>query len=354
MADLLMEIVKEVQAQGIQNIYRRNVERVLAALQVTTDFWKVVDYSDLPVPYASAIIKALAERGLVKIENDEILLTEKGWEVIREYNIGPYKDFSCEACQGRGVPFYKNIEFYRTFVEIAKDRPEPVQQFDQGAVTPETTVSRVLHMDMRGDIEGKEIIVMGAEDDLTGLAIALYGGYKRLLIIDIDERLIEFDNKIIKELGLKNVEARVHDLRNPYTDEFLGKFDVFVTDPPETFAAFKAFIARGIATIKDHGGAGYFGLTLRDSSIFRWQKFQKELLRIGAVITDIIQDFNDYMNWGYHEETKAAQVAPVKKAPQDIWYRSAWYRIELLPGFERTNEPISDEVFYLDEEGSTT
>ena len=352
--DKLVEILEEVKKEGIQNLYRRNIERVLSALRVTNDFWKIIDYSDLPVPYASKIIEVLKRKGLVKITDDAIILTDEGNQLIEEYQIGPYKDYSCKACQGRGVPFYEKIEFYRQFVELAKDRPKPIQAYDQGAVTPETTVARVLHMDMRGDIEGKEIIVMGAEDDLTGLALALYGGYKRLVIIDIDERLIEFDNKIIQKLGLKNVEAKVHDLRNPYTEEFLGKFDVFVTDPPETFAAFKAFIARGIATIKDFGGAGYFGLTLRDSSIYRWQKFQKELLRIGAVITEIIQDFNHYMNWEYHGETKAAKISPVKSLPKDIWYRSAWYRIELLPGFERTNEPISDEVFYLDEEGSTT
>ena len=39
-----MEILKDVQSKGIKNVYRRNIERVLSALQVTTDFWKVVDY----------------------------------------------------------------------------------------------------------------------------------------------------------------------------------------------------------------------------------------------------------------------------------------------------------------------
>jgi predicted methyltransferase len=50
----------------------------------------------------------------------------------------------------------------------------------------------------------------------------------------------------------------------------------------------------------------------------------------------------------------AAELAPVKREPKTIWYKSAWYRIEALPGFKRWNEPISDEVFYIDEEGSTT
>lgn len=353
---VLQQIAKEVYEETKVRLHARNVERVIQALLKTGDFWKVVDYSDLPVPAASGIIKRLLSEGYVFIdENDNILLTQKGIDLVKELGIESFEDYSCSACEGRGIPFYGDKELYRTFVEIAKDRPTPVQQYDQGSVTPETTISRVLFLDSRGDLRGKEVIVMGAEDDLTGLAIALTRKAKRVVIIDIDERLIDFDNRIIKDLGIDNAEAMVWDLRNPYTEDFLGKFDVFITDPPETFAAFRAFIGRGIATLKDAGCAGYFGLTLRDSSIFRWKEFQETLINeYGVVITDIVQDFNHYMNWEYHPETRAAQIAPVKKNPTDIWYRSAWYRIETLPGFKRWNEPISDEVFYLDEESSTT
>ncbi len=69
---------------------------------------------------------------------------------------------------------------------------------------------------------------------------------------------------------------------------------------------------------------------------------------IGVVITDIIQDFNEYITWDYHKETKAYKLAPVKKDPEGI------YRIEALPGFTRWNGEITDDMFYLDEEGSTT
>ena len=94
---------------------------------------------------------------------------------------------------------------------------------------------------------------------------------------------------------------------------------------------------------------------MRDSSVYRWREFQKILTsEIGVVITDIIQDFNNYITGDYHKETKAYEIAPVKKDPEGIWYRSAWYRIEALPGFSRWNGIISDEDLYLDEEGSTT
>ncbi len=358
MIEIIEKIAKEASEKTNIKLYRRSVERILAALQVSSDFWKIVDYADQPVPAASEIIKLLIREGFVTIENEELYLTEKGLELIKELGIPPYVDYTCQACEGRGIPFYANKDWYRTFLQLTKDRPKAIQEFDQGSVTPETTISRVLFLDSREDLRDRDILVMGAEDDLTGLAVALTGLPRRVLILDIDERAIEFDNKIFKELGITNAEAKVFDLRNPFPDEWIGAFDVFITDPPETVKAFKAFIARGIAALKGEGSAGYFGLTLRDSSINRWQQFQRALLNdYGMVITDIIQDFNAYMNWEYHEQTRAAQIAPVKKSPTDIWYRSAWYRIEALPGFKGENEQIKDEVFrelYLDEEGSTT
>jgi len=354
--DLLREVATAVQEETKVRLHRRNVERVLSALLTEKDFWKIIDLSDLPVPAVAGIVNRFLQEGILFTDDREnLLLTQKGYDLIADLGINPVVDYSCQACEGRGYPFHVDKEFYRTFVELAKDRPEPVRDFDQGAVTPETTVARVLFIESRGDLAGKDIIVMGAEDDLTGLAVALRGKAKSVLVIDIDERLIEYDNRIFKELGIDNARAMVWDLRKPYGDDMLGKFDVFITDPPETFAAFRAFIGRGIATLREEGCAGYFGLTLRDSSIFRWKEFQEILIKeYGTVITDIIQDFNHYMNWQYHDETRAAEIAPVKRGPSDIWYRSAWYRIETLPGFKRWNDPISDEVFYLDEEGSTT
>ncbi len=354
--DLLKEIAREVQKETKVRLHRRNVERVLSAVLTERDFWKIIDLSDLPVPAVSGIIKQFIREGIIFTDDSEnVLLTQKGYDLVSDLGISGLADYSCPSCEGRGYPFHIDKEFYRKFVELAKDRPDPVREYDQGAVTPETTVSRVLFLESRGDLEGKDVIVMGAEDDLTGLAVALRGKAKSVLVIDIDERLIEYDNRVFKELSIENAKAMVWDLRNPFEEDIIGKFDVFITDPPETFAAFRSFIGRGIATLKEEGCAGYFGLTLRDSSIFRWKEFQEILIgEYGTVITDIVQDFNHYMNWGYHDETRAAQIAPVKKPPADIWYRSAWYRIETLPGFKRWNEPISDEVFYLDEEGSTT
>ncbi len=352
----LVDVLREHAAAQKLRLHEKNVIRLLAALLATADFWQIIDYADLPVPTGVLILKELQQRGIVTIDPERgIFLTEPGRQWIAQLHIAPPVSAHCPACEGRGYAYWSDKEFYRRFIEIAKDRPKPLRDYDQASVTPETTVARIQMLRHLGDLHQKEIIVLGAEDDLTGLAIALTGQARRVLILDIDDRLIEFDRTVIAELGLANAEAQVFDLRQPLPAEWIGRFDVFITDPPETHSAFRAFVARGIATLKGEGYSGYFGLTLRDASIFRWQEFQRILLHdLGVVVTDIIRNFNHYMNWPYHSETLAARIAPVRKPPQDIWYRSFWYRIETLPGFARWNEPIQTEDLYLDEEGSTT
>ncbi len=355
LSELVAHLQQQAAAQKLR-LHEKNVYRILSALLATSDFWQLIDYADVPVPTGVLIVRELEQQGYVTIDSENgIFLTDQGRELVEKFHLVAPVNAHCPACEGRGYAYWLDKEFYRRFIEIAKDRPKPLRNYDQASVTPETTVARVQMLKHLGDLHQKEIIVLGAEDDLTGLAIAMTRLARRVLILDIDDRLIEFDRTIIAELGLTNAEAHVFDLRQPLPDEWVGAFDVFITDPPETHSAFRAFVARGIATLRGEGYSGYFGLTLRDASIFRWQEFQRILLNdLGVVVTDIIRNFNHYMNWPYHSETLAARIAPVKQPPRTIWYRSFWYRIETLPGFTRWNEPIQTDALYLDEEGSTT
>ncbi len=350
------EVTKET---GIE-VFPQQVEQFLGAFSVTESFWTACGIAHIPVPVASALAKKMLNEGY--LEHDEsdqfLLLTEKGKQAISDIFPDQFLSYKCPVCNGRTVDISSVPHWWRQFREIAENRPEPVQDYDQAYVTPETTLSRVIFLDMRGDLRGKKILVMGAEDDLTGLAIALTGLPQEVMILDIDERLINFDKEWIKKLNLKNVHAEVFDLRNPFPQEWKNRYDVFITDPPETPLAFKAFIGRGVWALKGKGSVGYFGLTLQDSSLTRWYRLQNTLLQDWkAVITDIIQDFNEYVPWQYHANTKAMKLAPVKEIPSQVWYRSAWYRIILLGEEAGSNEPLSEkalEELYLDEISSTT
>ncbi len=357
-----MATIKEIaqlveQETGIKTL-PRHIERILEALLATGDFWQVSGNAHLPVPVVASAIKHMQDAGWVNVSDDKIELTADGLRVAQEAGLSALPSYKCPRCGGRGIDYTARPDWWNQFKEIIQERPEPIQQYDQAYVTPETTISRVLMLEERGDLRNRRILVMGAEDDLTGLAVALTGLAKEVLILDIDERLINFDNHWIQKLNLPNARAQVFDLRKPFPEEWLRHFDVFITDPPETLMAFKAFIGRGVAALKGAGSAGYFGLTLQDSSMARWQQLQRMLLdEWDMVITDIKQDFNEYVPWPYHQETKAQRLAPVKVGPSDIWYRSAWYRVELLSDGKGINEAFDEGVLkelYLDEESSTT
>ena len=339
-------------------VYPRMVEQMMRALCSSSDFWEAIDRANMPVVFAAAVVRALMEADLLKAHHGQLQWTPKGRELVEALGLRPFPHYQCLNCEGRGLvpPYHK--PWAEAFMKYESHRPAPRQEYDQGSVTPATTLARVALMEQRGDLDGKDILVMGAEDDLMGLAIGLTRRARKVVVLDIDERIIAFEKEIIQKEGLTNIHPQVFDLRNPFPAEWEGGFDIFLTDPPETLPAFKAFIARGVAALKGPGAAGYFGLTLRDSSLYRWRKFQQEMVStMGMVITDIIQDFNHYMNWGYHEATRASALNPAGAPPRQIWYKSAWYRIEALPGFQGSNEPIQPEVFeslYSDDEGVTT
>jgi predicted methyltransferase len=66
------------------------------------------------------------------------------------------------------------------------------------------------------------------------------------VVFEIDARLVEFLTEQAQRARWP-LRAYVHDLRQPIPDEFLGKFDVFVTDPLETVEGFWLFVEQGLS-----------------------------------------------------------------------------------------------------------
>ncbi len=350
-----MEILEQIAREAEENTqvpaYPRSVEKVIAAVMSSSDFWKIVDLSDEPLPLVAEILKLLNKRDLVVFEGDQILLTEAGAELASKAKIEPFASHVCPRCKGRGVVIDDLKEAYEKFLKIQEERPPAIHQFDQGYVTPENTFARVALADSRGDLRGKKVIVLG-DDDLMSIALALSGLPEKVTILEIDERLVNFIKEVSDKYNL-GIDARVHDLRQPLPEDVVGAYDTFFTDPPETVEAIKAFVGRGVATLKAERCAGYFGVTRRESSLDKWRRIQKVLLDMGLVITDLIHNFNEYVNWDYYEEMRGWQLTPVKKAPEDIWYRSTQFRVETVRGFKGFNEPIVGDI-YNDAESSTT
>lgn len=343
-------IAKEVSDRSKITVTPKDVERLFGALGKTGLPWELADFSDFPVPAVFESMKVLSENGLVSISDGGFKLTPKGREVTN--HVHPVEDISCSFCEGRGIDLGEFSEIGKRFLRIQRLRPQAIRRFDQGYVTPKTTLSRLAISYERGDIAGKEIIVLG-DDDLMSIVLGLSGLPKRITVVEIDERLTDFIKSTAKKEGFQ-VEVQGFDLRHPLPKEYIKRYDTFFTDPPETLKAADAFIGRGISALRAPGSAGYFGFTRREASLTKWHGIQKMLLKYRIVFTDIIHNFNEYVNWGYEEETRAWRLSPVKVRPKKNWYRSALYRFETLPGFKGNLKDYGRENIYEDEESSTT
>jgi len=349
----LRKLAGDVRVKTSYAFTERDGERILAAILSSEDIWRVIDLSDVPMMALCEAIRAMRAAGWVEFTESRIRLTDPGRKLVQELGIAPALEFRCGRCRGRGLELGPVAKIADRFKEIARSRPEAIQTYDQGYVTEESTLYRVAFMWARGDLAGKELLVLG-DDDLVSLACALTGIPRRVVMLDIDERIVQFVRDVARAEGLE-VEALQHDLREPLPEELLSAFDTFFCDPTESLRGFLAFAGRGISALRGPGSAGYMGLTRREASLSKWRAIQKELISSGAAITDIRDDFHDYVNWPYIETMRAWGHLPVKRVPgrDEPWYRSALIRIELVEPPKVENVRLEGDIF-TDPEAATT
>jgi len=338
--------------QGIP-VVERDVGRVLAAALTSGDIWRIVDLAGIPVLATCEALKSLSEEGWVAFINERVVVTEKGKEEAKRLGISPLLELRCPHCRGRGLELSPFWGLLREFRRLAQNRPEASQEFDQGYVTEETTVARIALLFARGDLAGKEILVLG-DDDLVSLAAALSRLPKRVAVLDVDPRIVGFLREVAQTENL-GLEVYQHDLREPLPSELLRRFDAFICDPTESFRGYLAFAQRGISSLRGPGCAGYLGLTRLEASLAKWRRIELALLEAGAVITDLFPNFHEYVNWPYIETMRAWPHLPVKRVPGKFepWYRSALIRIELVEEPKVENVRYEGDIF-TDEEAATT
>jgi len=349
----LKEIVERARQGAKVPIVERDVERALSALLASEDIWRVIDLSQVPVMALVQVLSALKDTGLLDWDGGRLVLTPDGKRFAEAEELGPRLELKCPHCGGRGTTLGPVEEIVEKFKDIAANRPEAIQDYDQGYVTEETTLHRVAFMWSRGDLYGKELIVLG-DDDLVSIAAALTRTPKKVVVLEIDQRLVDFIRDVAAKEGLP-IEVVQHDLREPLPANIRGKFDTFFCDPTESLRGFVMFAERGIAALRGPGAAGYLGLTHCEASYDKWREIQRFLLDAGAVIAELRDAFHDYVNWPYIDHMRSWPHLPVHRIPgrDEIWYRSALIRVEVVKGPAIEERRYEGDIF-ADEEAATT
>ncbi len=337
---------------------RRIINQIIQFLSSgETSVYRLIDAQDSSLPEFMEILDELSTDDIIIFDSGRVRLSEKGEELAKELK-ATNVDVRCVCCDGTGYSVAKEFEeILAKYKEIAKNRPETCEMYDQGFLGAEDVLRRVEFMYERGDLLNSKIFVVG-DDDLFSIASTLTGFPKKVSVIDIDDRLIEFINSVADEFSLP-VEAEVCDAQEELPEKFRGKYDVFVTDPVETIPGLKLFLSRGVSALKGEGCAGYFGITTLEASRKKWYEIQEIIHDMGFVITDLRRKFSVYpeeeKNFFRYQE-KLPIVQKLNAKIDYNFYTSSLYRIEAIKKPEPVvkGRMILNEAVYKDSESWAT
>ncbi len=318
--------------------------------------YELIERQDFSLKEFFQKIRQLEREGIIEIEGRTVRLKPKYRDTYS--NLSSIEDVKCSCCEKTGIEikgYFK--ELLDRWNQVTNGRPEAIEVFDQGFISPEGVIRRVAYIYDRGDLLDAEIFIMG-DDDLLSIALALTGLPKRVQVVEIDERLVNFINKVAEKENL-SLRAEVFDAQQALPDKFKGKFDIFITDPVETLPGFTLFISRATSSLKGIGCAGYLGLTTIEASKEKWFEIEKRFLEMGFVITDIRRRFSVYplgdISFSRYQEKCQVYKEIGVKADRD-WYTSSFIRLEAVkqpkPLVEGTH--VIDEKVYKDDESLAT
>lgn len=314
-----------------------DIARVMRALLEYTDAWQVAGRANVPFADLVDILQKLCDRGLIKFDNSDLRLTAQGEAFARELRVARTENVICPHCAGSGFEFEPFHDAYHRFLPLLAKRPPAEATYDQGALTAESVFRRLALMYARGDVADRRILLLG-DDDLLSIALALTGLPREIVVVEIDPRLCEFIRQVATEQKL-NLRVFPHDARERLPVGLRAHFDTFVTDPSETIQGLLLFVEKGLAMLSPGGGrAGYFGVTLIEASMLKWNVWERHLLQNHALVfTHISEPFSLY---GKGMEASAGETSgvgvdflPLQLPPVAPWYRSSFFRVETLKEF---------------------
>lgn len=338
-------------------MHKRIRNQIIQALvQGEKSLYSLIDQQDASLKEFFHLLQLMQEEGWIEVSSGKARLTykvEAGYPELKHW-----QDPGCSGCFKTGyVPAEPLQHLQHRLLQFIQNRPQAVEEYDQGFISCEGVLRRVAFMYERGDLLQTSICLIG-DDDLLGPALALTGLPGNIQVLEIDSRLVDYINEIARQHRLA-LQAQVFDVQQPLPPDQENHYDVFVTDPVETLPGLTLFLSRGVSALSGAGAVGYFGLTTLEASRHKWFSLQQRLLQMGLVITDIRRRFSLYpqeeSSFARYQE-KCEVYERIGVAADTDWYNSSLYRVEAVqePSPYVQDSMILDEKVYMDEESLAT
>lgn len=178
--------------------------------------------------------------------------------------------------------------------KLVADAPRPRVDLDHVAATPMTALRRALFLDVRFDLAGRRLLCVG-DHDLTSLAATLVGAGTEAVVVDIDERMLDYIDTAARRLGLP-VRCHFADLRLGLPASVRGGSDLAFTDPPYTPDGVALFTARAIEGLAaPAAGRVLLAYGASETTPGLAAKTQSRLSRLNLVSEAVWPDFNRYL-----------------------------------------------------------
>ncbi|MHA1989026.1 MAG: adenosylmethionine decarboxylase [Promethearchaeota archaeon] len=254
----------------------------------------------IAIPTLAAVRGELVKADIIEKRN---FLGEKGRDWVRS-NL--HLNFDYDPIPGNFDSTIKEFPQEFTYLDKLKaylgNRPNPEFALDQSHADLATVIKKTLFLLKKGDVEGRKIIFLG-DDDFISLAVGLTKLTQEITVLDIDQRVLNKLSTLAEELSLVNFTVFPHDLREPFPDDLVNKYDVVVMDPPYTIEGLRLFLKRAAQALKSNiniDGKDYpvIGkkciLSFGNKPPEDMQKLQFSILDHGFIINEMIPDFNHY------------------------------------------------------------
>ena len=287
----------------------------------------------IPIPTMAAVRKELEKVGLIDRVQKGAILTEAGLRfVIDSLHIEVTDSFLCDECSGLGLELPVEADDLIAKQRIfSEKRPKPLTKYDQAFGKPITAIRRAYLMLEHGDLEGRNVLLLG-DDDFTSLGIAQLKTQANISVVDIDERLLEIITEISREEKYR-INCYQADLRESLPEELHNIFDAVLTDPPYTPTGLRLFLSRAIQALKNSSGKKiYLAFAHRPPNDLL--KIQKVILEHNLAIQQIIPGFNLYEGAEMHANTTFLAILVTTDTTQTMItdeYKDEIYTGEINP-----------------------